>query len=48
MAKRSKRDRLLRYVALSHWMMNKPAWRDLNCYARCAYVELLSSVLSDG
>ena len=29
-----------RYVALSHWMMRTAAWRDLDCVARTAYVEL--------
>lgn len=31
-----------RYVALSHWLMRTAAWRDLNCVARCAYIELAS------
>jgi len=29
-----------RYVAIYHWLMNTPAWRDLDCVARCAYLEL--------
>lgn len=40
MAKRSKRDSHDRYVALSHWMLRTAAWRDLDCVARCAYIEL--------
>ena len=38
--RRSKRDQPSRYVALSHWMMRTAAWRDLDCVARCVYVEI--------
>ena len=31
-----------RYVALHHWLMKTEAWRDLDCVARSAYVELSS------
>jgi hypothetical protein len=37
---KSKGDDKPRYVALSHWLMKTEAWRELDCVARCAYVEL--------
>lgn len=36
-----------RYVALSHWLMRTAAWRDLNCVARCAYIELAMRVANE-
>lgn len=49
MAKRRKHDAMgrtkdgtSRYVALGHWLMRTEAWRELDCVARCAYVELAS------
>ena len=37
-----------RYVALPHWMMRTAAWRDLDCVARCAYVELSARYAGPG
>lgn len=37
-----------RYVALAHWIMRTPAWRDLDCVARCAYIELASRYAGPG
>lgn len=31
-----------RYVALHHWLMRTEAWRELDCVARAAYIELSS------
>jgi hypothetical protein len=31
-----------RYVALYHWVMKTEAWHELDCVARCAYVEVAS------
>jgi DNA-binding transcriptional regulator YhcF (GntR family) len=39
MGKRSK-GKQPRFVQLYHWFMATEAWRDLDCVARCAYVEL--------
>src|SRR5262245_59156075 len=40
--RRSKPKGSERYVRLMHWMMGKPAWRSLDCVARCSYIELLA------
>lgn len=37
-----------RYVAIMHWVMRTPAWRDLDCVARCAYLELASRYAGPG
>lgn len=37
-----------RYVALPHWMMRTAAWRDLDCVARCAYIELSARYAGPG
>ena len=36
----TKGDNRPHYVALHHWFMRTDAWRDLDCVARCTYVEL--------
>lgn len=49
MAKRgSKAEKAPRHVRLEHWLMRTPAWRDLDCVARCAYVELASRYAGAG
>src|ERR1700759_5476088 len=37
-----------RYVGLFHWLMQTAAWRDLDCVARCAYIELSSRYRGPG
>jgi|SRR5215469_3526655 len=37
---RRKSGAVERYVALYHWIMDKPAWRELDCVSRAAYLEL--------
>jgi hypothetical protein len=38
----------VRFVAIPHWMMKTPAWRDLDCVARCAYLEIASRYAGRG
>lgn len=40
MSKRAGERNKQRYVALYHWVLKSPAWLDLDCVARCAYIEL--------
>jgi hypothetical protein len=40
MGKRNNRERAPRHVRLYHYMMNSPAWHDLNAVVRAIYIEI--------
>ena len=40
MGKRNDRERSPRHVRLYHYMMNSPAWHDINAIARAIYIEI--------
>jgi len=48
MSRKGKDEKASRFVAIQHWMMRTDAWRDLDCVARCAYIELASRYRGSG